>query len=445
MKMFLALVVAFIAFLTVPAGVQEAGEAWTNFRGPGGRGLPMAENPNLPETWSTTTNVAWRTAVPGLGLGSPIVWDATVFVTAVTSEGDVEPPMPGLYRGGERAIPTDVHTWSVHALDLETGQIQWSRELHRGVPPASHHLKNTFASETPITDGERLYVAFGNVGIYCLDLTGTVLWSIHLEPLRMRSGWGTASSTALHDGRLYYVRDSDEQSSITAYSAETGAEIWRTARDEGSNWSTPFVWENTFRTEIVTTGADRVRSYDLDGHVLWELAGLSSITVPLPFERFNLLFVEAGYTGDRQRPVYAIRPGASGDISLADGERSNEFIAWSLPQGGTYTTSPLIYGDYYYTLLDRGMMTAHDARTGEPVYGRQRIRVGEGFSASPWAYNGKIFALSEEGTTYVIQAGPEFKIVGQNPLDEFTMSTPAILQDSLIIRTADHIYRIRNE
>ena len=155
-----------------------------------------------------------------------------------------------------------------------------------------------------------------------------------------------------------------------------------------------------------------------------------------------MLYIESGYLADFLRPVYAIRPGASGDISLAEGATDNEFVAWSLAQGGSYHPSPLVYGDHYYTLLDRGLMTCHDARTGAEVYGRQRITVGEGFTASPWAYNGKIFALSENGTTYVIEAGAEFEVIGENHLDELTMATPAILEDSLIIRTAEAVYRI---
>ena len=169
---------------------------------------------------------------------------------------------------------------------------------------------------------------------------------------------------------------------------------------------------------------------------------MSSIVIPTPISAHGLLYLESGYIADYFRPVYAVRPGASGDISLAEGETGNEYVAWSLEQGGSYHPSPLVHGDYYYTLLDRGLMTCHDARTGEEVYGRRRIDVGQAFTASPWAYNGLIFALSEQGTTYVIEAGPEFRILAENPLGEFTMATPAILDDSLIIRTADAVYRI---
>ena len=430
-------------FVLAAAGTVSAQE-WAQFRGPGAAGV-VADNPALPERWSATENVAWRAPLPGLGWSSPIVANGLVFLTTVVSDGEVETPESGWYRFGERDAPEDLHHWLVYALDLQTGAVRWRRELHTGVPASSHHLKNTFASETPVTDGERLYVLFGNVGLYALGLDGTLLWSRELPPAATRNGWGTASSPVLHDGRLYLVVDNEEQSYIAALSAETGAEVWRTDRDEGSNWSTPYVWENTARTEIVTTGTDRIRSYGLDGRLLWELAGMSSIVIPTPVAAHGLLYLESGYIADYFRPVYAIRPGASGDISLAEGETANEHVAWSLEQGGSYHPSPLVYGDHYYTLLDRGMLTCHDARTGAEIYGRQRIDVGQAFTASPWAYNGKIFALSEQGTTYVIEAGSEFRILAENPLDEFTMATPAVLDDSLIIRTAEAVYRIAGD
>ena len=432
---------ALAAALSVALPAAAAAQEWAQFRGPGAAGV-VADNPDRPERWSADENVAWRTPIPGLGWSSPVVAGGLVFVTTVTSDGEVETPEGGWYRGGERGTPRDVHHWLVYALDLETGEPRWRTEVHAGVPATSRHLKNTFASETPVTDGEQVYVLFGNVGVYALGLDGAVRWSRALPPAETRNGWGTAASPVLHDGRLYLLVDNEEQSHLLALSAETGAEQWRADRDEGTNWSTPYVWEHGGRTEIVTAGTDRVRSYDLAGRELWSLAGMSSIVIPTPVAAHGLLYLESGYTGDFFRPVYAIRPGASGDISLADGERANEYVAWSLEQGGSYHPSPLVYGGRYYTLLDRGMMTAHDARTGAEVYGRQRIDVGQAFTASPWAYNGKIFALSEQGTTYVIEAGPEFRVLAENPLDEFTMATPAILDDSLIIRTAEAVYRI---
>ena len=224
-----------------------------------------------------------------------------------------------------------------------------------------------------------------------------------------------------------------------------GREIWRVKRDEKSNWATPFVWQHDGRAEIVTPGTTKVRSYDLDGKALWELGGMSSITIPTPFARHGLLYVTSGYVGDQVRPVFAIKPGARGDISLKAGETSSAFVAWFYPQAGPYNPSPLVYGDIYYTLFDRGFFTAHDARSGAVVYPRVRLdEAAAAFTASPWAYDGKVFALSEDGDTFVIQAGKEYKLLGKNSLDEMCMATPAIGRGSLFIRGASNLYRIAN-
>jgi outer membrane protein assembly factor BamB len=233
----------------------------------------------------------------------------------------------------------------------------------------------------------------------------------------------------LHRGRLYIVCDNDDRSFLVSLDARTGRQVWRVERDEKSNWATPYVWEHDGKAEIVTNGTGRIRSYDLDGKLLWDLGGASSIAIPTPFAKFGLLYVASGYVGDQNRPVYAIQPGGK--------------IAWSLPQAGPYNPSPVIYGDYYYTLLDRGFFTCHDARTGKEVYGRVRISdEAAAFTASPWAYNGKIFALSEDGDTFVIQAGPEYKLLRKNPLGEMCMATPAVAQGSLVLRSASRLYRI---
>ena len=427
------------AFATAIASVGA--NTWPQFRGPGGRGI--ADNANLPERWSATENVAWKASIPGTGWSSPIAAGDRVIVTSVVSASETEQPKKGLYFGGERPASTAEHRWVVTALDFATGRMVWSHEAHRATPAFARHLKNSYASETPVTDGQRIYVRFGNVGLFCYDLEGKLLWSQKAEPLRMRNGWGTASSPIYHDGRLYLVNDNDEQSFVTALDARTGKTVWRVPRDEGSNWSTPFIWQNDQRTELVTTGSQKVRSYALDGQLLWELRGMSTIAIPTPFSAHNLLYISSGYVGDTHRPAYAIRPGASGDVTVGE-PNSQKFVAWYQPQGGSYNPSALVYGDYYYTLYDRGFLTAHEARSGKEVYGKQRIDPeAAAFTASPWAYNGKIFALSEDGVTYVIRAGATYELLGKNSLDEFTMATPAIVGDSLVIRTAAAVYRIK--
>ena len=423
------------------AQVSQADEQWPQFRGPDAKGI--SEGPDLPIRWSETENVMWNTEIPGLGWSSPIVWNDSIYLTSVVSGEPVEEPLGGLYRGRETWLAsTAEHRWLVYALDVETGAIRWAREVHSGVPTHGHHLKNTLASETPITDGESVFVYFGNVGVFALDTNGTLQWSYELKASNTRLEWGTASSPVLWEDQLFVINDNDDQSYLLALSAETGAELWRSNRDEGTNWSTPYIWDNELRTEIITTGSDRVRSYDLDGDLLWQLSGMSSITIPTPFAAFGLLYLSSGYLGDQNRPVFAIRPGASGDISLTAQESSNDFVVWSQPQAAPYNPSPIVYGDYYYTLLDRGFFTSHDARTGEEIYARQRIDVGAAFTASPWAYDNKIFVLSEDGETYVIRAGQTFEVIGRNSLNEFTMATPAIAHGSLFIRTRSQLYRI---
>jgi outer membrane protein assembly factor BamB len=438
-----ASVPSLLAIILLALGTLTHAAQWPQFRGPGAMGV--AESPSLPDTWSTTTNVKWKTTIPGHGWSSPVVWGERVFVTSVIPNGATEAPLKGLYFGGERDAPKVEHRWMVYAIDRATGKIAWEREAHRGLPP-QRHLKNTYASETPTTDGERVYVRFGNVGLFAYDFAGQLAWSVPVPSLPTHNGWGTASSPVLHKGRLYVVHDNEQQSYITALDARTGKTVWRTERQEATSWATPYVWEHEGRTEIVTAATGKIRSYDLEGKLLWQLGPMSSIAIPTPFSKFGLLYVTSGYVGDATRPVYAIKPGASGDISLAKGETSNASIAWSLPQGGPYNPSPIVYGDHYYTLFDRGFFTAHDAKTGKEIYTKVRLDpTASGFSASPWAYNGKLFAMSEDGTTYVIQAGPEFKVIGRNVLDEFTMASPAIDRDSLFIRTATSLYRIAGQ
>jgi len=432
-----------------PAGQSPQSEStqWTKFRGPDAGAV--ADDPRLPDTWSETTNVTWKTDIPGLGWSSPVVWDDHVFLTTAVSAGEERQPVRGLYDPGAASGATRStagHRWVVYDLDFETGDVRWSREIAAAVPQIERHLKNSFASETPVTDGERLYVYFGTIGLVAaLDLTGEVLWRRDLGVFNGRQRFGTAASPALHGGRLYVVNDNSTASFLVALDAATGDEVWRVERDEVENWATPLVWENDLRTEIVTAGLRRIRSYDLDGQLLWEVGGMTVNVVPTPFARDGLVYISSGYPGGMPRPVYAIRPGASGDISLSPGENGNDFIVWYQPMLGTYNTSALVYEGHYYTLLDRGFLLNHDAQTGREVYGRTRIKPGSGFTASPWAYNDRIFLMGEDGDTFVIRAGSEFELLHTNSLNEMALATPAVVRGSLLLRTQTKLYRISND
>ena len=425
---------------------------WPGFRGD--RTGVAADDARLPDTWSETQNFAWKIAIPGRGWSSPIVWDDHVFVTtAINTRQPVQTLLPTeAYRGrstGGTMSRADVNRerdpqrWMLYDIDFQTGRVRWERELRAGVPRQPVHQKNSHASETPITDGERVYVYLGYAGLFAYTFDGALAWAKPMEAFETgEGGWGPASSPALADGRLYIVNDNDEQSFMAAFDARTGNELWRVNRDEPANWSSPFVWRHPLRTEIVTTGAKKVRSYSTEGTLLWELSWDSSLHAATAFARDGLLYVSTGYFSDPSRPAYAIRPGAAGDISLKEGESANQFVAWSQPTLASCYPSALVVGRQYYTLMDRGFMTSNDAKTGDVIYGRQRISIdGPTFSASPWTYNGKIFALSEDGETFVVETGPTFKVIGRNRLNEMTLASPAIAGGSLFVRTATKLYR----
>jgi len=375
---------------------------------------------------------------------SPIVWKDKIFLTTVISEEDTEEPTKGLYFGGERKAVGSSHEWRTMCLDFETARILWEKTAHQGLPYQPKHVKNTYASETPTTDGERVYVYLGQIGVFAYDMEGHLQWTHPITPVRMRAHWGTASSPVLWQDKLFLVNDNEEQSYLLALDKATGRVLWKVDREEKSNWSTPFVWHGENRTEIVIPGTGRNRSYDLEGNLLWELTGSSAITVPTPLSAHGLLYLSSGYVADKRRPIFAIKPGAQGDISLTPKQTSHPFIAWVQPQAAPYNPSILVYGDYLYVLLDRGYIACYDAKTGEVIYDIQKLSGSKEFTASPWAYNGMIFCLSEEGKTHVLRAGPVFETLHTNSLEEMCMACPAMAHGSLLIRTEKRLYRLQS-
>jgi outer membrane protein assembly factor BamB len=311
------------------------------------------------------------------------------------------------------------------------------------VPPELRHPRNSYANATPVTDGQHVWAYFGNIGMFCFDMDGKPIWEQRWGSFPMRGGWGPGTSPVLHKDRLYLVLDNERESFMVAVDKATGKQVWRVLREEKSNWSTPYVWEHPGRTEIVTIGTGKVRSYDLDGKVLWELAPTSGLVSLMPVAKHGLLYLGAGY---HYGPLYAIRPGASGDISLEAGETSNEWIAWSQRRGSSIHPCYLISGDRLFVCYDAGLLTCFNAKTGEEIFPRERLNTGGGrFYASPWAYNGKIFLLNEDGTTWVVEDSPTFKVLHKNRLDDNAWATPAIARGSLFIRTYTGLYRFQQK
>jgi outer membrane protein assembly factor BamB len=453
-----------------PPAADDGQANWPRFRGPAGSGV--VERAGLPERWSETENVAWRIDVPGRGWSSPIAWGNRVFVTTAVSGGGFRPPSTGIFGNDEiarlmqqeglsreealkRVLARDIEPpteaqevrYLLIALDSATGRVLWEREAHRGPPFRGRHRKNTYASETPATDGERIYASFGgNVGLFCYSMDGKPLWSRRWTPQPVYLDFGTAASPIVHRGRVYVLNDNEGHSFLSALDARTGRDVWTVERAHGgdrgrSGWSTPLIWENGLRTEIVTIGRRHAVSYDLDGRELWRLSGFTQAT-PSPVADSSLLYVASGSQGESNRPIFAVKPGASGDISLAPDTTANAHVAWFHPRASAYTSSPVVYRGLLYAVNDNGILTVLDAGTGKDVY---KARVGGGghtFSSSPWAYDGKVFLLSEDGDTFVVAAGGEYRELAKNPLGDMTLATPAIGADSLFIRTATKLYRI---
>jgi outer membrane protein assembly factor BamB len=474
------------------AGLAAVGRGadWPQFRGP--NGSATAEGSGLPAEWGAEKNVAWRADIPGYGWSQPIVWGDKVFVTTAVSDKQRKPSAgfggmggpggfggppggpggfggppggPGGGRGGfgrgQRA-PDVVYRWEVYCLSAADGKILWKQTAAERKPTIPVNSSNTYATETPVTDGERVYAYYGAAGLLaCFDLAGKPVWQAELGAHPMFMGHGTASSPALADGRVFVQSDNEEKSFLVALDAKTGKELWRTPRPERTGWSTPLVWKNTVRTEVVCVGSPRVRSYDpATGKQLWELGGMTGQSKATPVASAELLYVGTGggpggfgggpgggrFGGGGEggmggvRPLFAVKAGASGDITLKGGAESNDGIAWHLPKAGPPTASPLLYNGHLYVVEDRGgLVSCHDAKTGKQLY-RERVPGARGFTSSPWAYDGKVFCLDDSGTTHVLQAGPEFRVLGKNAVGEMCWSSPAVAGGALFLRTVDHLY-----
>lgn len=347
--------------------------------------------------------------------------------------------------------PNEVYRWEIYCLDAADGKVLWKQTAAQHKPTIPKHSTNTYASETPVTDGERVYAYFGMTGLYCYDFAGKLVWSKDLGTYPMMMGWGTGSSPALDGERVFVQCDNESKSFLAAFDKKTGKELWRVSRDEKSTWGTPLLWRNKQRRELVATGVKRIQSYDpATGQLLWQLgragataSGMATANAT-PVADDELLYASTGGVWG-VAPLFAVRAGAAGDVILPQGEAAGAGVAWSRNRGGPAMASPLLYGGYLY-LLDQGggLLNCYEGKTGKQIY-RERLPGARGFTASPWAYEGKVFCLDQDGRTFVIQAGPEFKLLGKNELGEMCWGTPAAANGALFLRGRDHLYCIRQQ
>jgi outer membrane protein assembly factor BamB len=421
--------------------VRTAPRPWPAFRGDNASGNGDGQGAVTEWNVADGRNVRWTTPIPGIANASPIVWGNRVFVvTAISSAGD-KTFRTGLY--GDVAPVNDLseHSWKIYCLDKSNGKILWEQTAFTGLPKVKRHPKASQANSTPVTDGTRVVALFGSIGMLAAwDMNGKPLWKVDVGVLD--SGWffdptyqwGHSSSPIIYKGTAIVQADVQKRSFIAAYDLKTGKQVWRTDRDEIPTWGTPTV----FGEQVVTNGP-KIRGYDAaSGKLLWTLGPNSEVAVGTPVVGDGLVYVTGGYPP--ARPIYAVKPTAVGDISLPKDTTSSDAIAWS-NTNGTYIPTPIYYDGLLYTCSNDGVLTAYDAKSGERVY-RARVGGGGSFAASPIAADGRLYFANEDGDVIVARAGRKYEELAKNQMKEVIMSTPAISDGLIIVRTIGHVYGI---
>jgi outer membrane protein assembly factor BamB len=333
------------------------------------------------------------------------------------------------------------HRYVVTCLSLKDGKQLWSKTAGESVPPVVHP-SNTYATESPATDGEHLFSFFATTGtLTAWDFQGNELWKAELGSYKSGNGFGTGSSLAVSGGRLFIQYDNDENSFVMAFNSQTGKQIWRDERPTKTSWSTPLIWNNSKQVELVTCGSGVVTSYSpVDGSVIWQLSGMQSAFSGSPaIDSERIYFGNSGPMS--AGPLVAVAAGTQGDVEL-DGEFESEKVAWSRTRSGPGMASPVAAKGYLYIPGSGSILNCYDTTTGERAY-RTRVPNMSTVVASLWADDDRVFILDEDGTTHVIQSGPEFKLLGANQLDDLFWSTPAIAGETLLLRGVEALYCIR--
>jgi outer membrane protein assembly factor BamB len=381
---------------------------WPQFRGPTGQGV--SEERNLPLTWSENKNVRWKVPIPGRGWSSPVIQGDRIWLTTATDEGK-----------SLRAI----------AIDRNTGAILQNVEVFHLKSAKLANSKNSFASPTPVIDGDRVYLHFGAYGTACITQSGEIVWKTRLE--YDNGQHGTGGSPIIYDDLLILSCDGNDVQFVVALDKVTGKVRWKKMREGYQAYTTPLVVSLPEGDQVISPGALRAIAYEpRTGKEIWQVRyGEGFSNVPRPVYGLGLVFI---CTGFQQASLLAIKPDGRGDITKSK-------VVWRLDRGVPLTPSPLLVGDELYMVTDNGIATCVDAKTGEELW---RARLGGNHSASPIYADGKIYFLSEEGESVVIAPGRQLKHLATNQLEGPTLASMAISDSSLFVRTATHLYRISN-
>ncbi|HPF51281.1 MAG TPA: PQQ-binding-like beta-propeller repeat protein [Draconibacterium sp.] len=427
---------------------EKSTNNWPKFLGPES-GMVLSSQ-NLPTVWNDSTNVKWTQAMDGVSWSSPIVTGDKIFYSssvlvkeAPKKEVENTPPPPQTQEEDE-SYKEAVYRWQLTCLDTKTGSEIWKSVSYEGHPRTKKHAMNYYADETPVTDGEHVWVYYGMIGVYCYDLDGNLVWKQDPGAYPTANGWGTGSSPVLYNNTLYLLVDNEESSFIIAYDALTGEEKWKKDRDEKTTYSTPVIWKNNVRTELVTLGS-KARSYDPEsGKLIWELSIKSGVSIPSPaFDTEHIYFGNAGGPSG-VGALYCVKAGASGNITPEEGALTNDYVVWADTLAGTANPSPVLYDGLIYLLSSRGgEVTCIEASTGDLVY-KDKVNKAAACWASPWIANNQLYFYDEKGVTQVIKAGREFEVIESNKLDDKFWASIAVADDDYIFKGVDKIYCVGN-
>lgn len=414
---------------------------WHQWRGPLAEGVAPQGNP--PVEWSETKNVKWKVPVPGEGHATPIVWEGQVFVlSAVMTDRAVdklEPPKMEPPGGYKTRRPMNFYQFTVHCFDRGTGHIKWQQVACESLPHEGRHGTNTYASGSPTTDGERLYVSFGSRGIYCYDLDGNLLWQRALGDMITRLGWGEGTSPVIYQDNLIVNWDHEGASFIAILDPQTGKTKWRTERDEVTSWVTPRVVKYQGQTQLIVPATRQIVSYDLaTGQELWQCGGLTTNVIPCPVVYQDLVICMSGHRGTE---AVAVRLDSSGDVT--DDPKQ---VAWRLSRDTPYVPSPLLYRDLlFFTKSNNAVLSCVDPATGTVLQAAERLPQLRNLYASPVAAAGRVYYTSREGATLVAKHQATLEVLAVNRLDEGIDASPAIAGSELFLRTSGHLYCVTEE
>ncbi len=420
------------------AQVLDPQDQWAQWRGPLGTGVAPRGHP--PVTWSEDKNIRWKTALPGLGHSTPIIWGDRIFLTTAVPIGDVLPPRHQHTSGAHDNMP------SLRRLDLvvlainrRDGNVVWQRTVRKQRPHESTHETGSWASNSAVTDGAHVFASFGSGGVYCLDMHGILLWQTDVGDMQTKHSHGAGSSPALHGDTLVINWDHEGESFVVALDKRTGHEKWKVTRNEGTSWSTPLIVEHEGMPQVIIAATNRIRAYDLaGGDVVWECGGLSGNVVASPVAADGFVYVGSSY---ETKVMLAIRlAAAKGDITNTDA------VVWTRNRHTPYVPSPLLYGDkLYYLKHYQGYLTCLVAKSGKTLFGPQRLQGIQNVYASPVGAANRVYVVSRNGSTAVLGHGAAFDLLALNQLEDSFSASPAIVDHELYLRGERSLYCIAED